>query len=463
MSKFWRLITTGVGVAISLFQLNSATAQTLPQIPASSASLSNSSVLELPTSPNEVKVQQVQSLTLLQTLELAEKNNRELQVAVLTWERSQAVLRQEQGAWYPNLALSTELVQVDNQENPTDLNFETESSSSAFLNGTLELNYDVFTFGRRSARIKTAQKQLQFDQLELERLQQQIRLDVINAYYDLQEADEQVRISQAAVTNAQLSLRDARALEEGGLGTQLDIARATVQLKNAEQELIQAQTQQDLASDLLTRILGLPETIDVAAADPLKVGSKWNHSLEETIIQAFQNRSEFKQQLIQRDISLQQRRITLSEVRPNLGLFANYQAERELSQESTDGYAVGARVRWNIFDGGITAAAAKQEAVNAQIAETRFVDLRKQIRLEVEQAYKKLLANAKNIETATIALQQAEKVLELVSFGYSQGATTQLEVNTAQNELTQAAGNRVRAITNYNRSLASLQRAVNQL
>lgn len=207
----------------------------------------------------------------------------------------------------------------------------------------------------------------------------------------------------------------------------------------------------------------MPETIDVAAADPVKVGSKWNHSLEETIIQAFQNRSEFKQQLIQRDISLQQRRITLSEVRPNLGLFANYQAERELSQESTDGYAVGARVRWNIFDGGITAAAAKQEAVNAQIAETRFVDLRKQIRLEVEQAYKKLLANAKNIETATIALQQAEKVLELVSFGYSQGATTQLEVNTAQNELTQAAGNRVRAITNYNRSLALLQRAINQL
>ena len=168
-------------------------------------------------------------------------------------------------------------------------------------------------------------------------------------------------------------------------------------------------------------------------------------------------------QLIQRDISLQQRRVTLSEVRPNLGLFANYQAERELSQESKDGFAVGARVRWNFFDGGITAAAAKQEAVNAQIAETRFADLRNQIRLEVEQAYKNLLANAKNIETATIALQQAEKALELVSFGYSQGATTQLEVNTAQNELTQAAGNRVRAITNYNRSLASLQRAVNQL
>ena len=459
----YKLIFISISVGISLFQLKSASAQTSPQTPASSALSSNSSILELPTSPSEVKVQQVQSLTLKQALKLAEKSNRELQVAVLTRERSQAALRQAQGAWYPHLALSTELVQVDNLENPTDLNFETTSSSPTFLNGTVELSYDVFTFGKRSSQIKAAQKQLQFDQLELERLQQQIQLDVINAYYDLQEADEQLRISQAAVTNARLSLRDAQALEEGGLGTQLDIARATVQLKNAEQELIQAQTQQDLASDRLTRILGLTETIDVAAADPVKVGSKWNRSLEETIIQAFQNRSEFKQQLIQRDISLQQRRVTLSEVRPNLGLFANYQAERELSQESKDGFAVGARVRWNFFDGGITAAAAKQEAVNAQIAETRFADLRNQIRLEVEQAYKNLLANAKNIETATIALQQAEKALELVSFGYSQGATTQLEVNTAQNELTQAAGNRVRAITNYNRSLASLQRAVNQL
>lgn len=304
---------------------------------------------------------------------------------------------------------------------------------------------------------------MQFDQLELERLRQQIRLDVVNTYYDLQEADEQVRISQAAVKNARLGLRDAQALEEGGLGTQLDIARATVQLKNAEQELIQAQTQQDLSSDRLTRILGLSETIDVAAADPVEVGSKWNRSLEETIIQAFQNRSEFKQQLTQRDISLQQRRVILSEVRPNLGLFANYQAVGELSQESKDGYAVGARVRWNFFDGGITAAAAKQEAVNAQIAETRFADLRSQIRLEVEQAYKNLLANAKNIETATIALQQAKKALKLVSFGYSQDASTQLEVNTAQNELTQAAGNKVQAITNYNRSLASLQRSIERL
>lgn len=458
-----KLIASSVGVGISLFQLNSASAQTSPQIPSSSAPLSDSSVLELPTSPDRVKVRQVQSLTLQQTLKLAKKNNRELQVAALTLQRSQAALRQAQGAWYPNLALSTELVQVDNQENPTDLNFETASSSPAFLTGAVELNYNVFTFGKRSAQITTAQKQLQFDQLELERLRQQIRLDVVNTYYDLQEADEQVRISQAAVTNARLGLRDAQALEEGGLGTQLDIARATVQLKNAEQELIQAQTQQDLSSDRLTRILGLSETIDVAAADPVEVGSKWNRSLEETIIQAFQNRSEFKQQLTQRDISLQQRRVILSEVRPNLGLFANYQAVGELSQESKDGYAVGARVRWNFFDGGITAAAAKQEAVNAQIAETRFADLRNQIRLEVEQAYKNLLANAKNIETATIALQQAEKALELVSFGYSQGASTQLEVNTAQNELTQAAGNKVQAITNYNRSLASLQRSIERL
>jgi len=37
-----------------------------------------------------------------------------------------------------------------------------------------------------------------------------------NEYYDLQAADESVRINSSAVRNAQASLRDAQALEQAG-------------------------------------------------------------------------------------------------------------------------------------------------------------------------------------------------------------------------------------------------------
>jgi outer membrane protein TolC len=464
MSLSRKLIVIGVGVGISFSQLESALAQTMPSAEADSQEQQQkNSSLQLPTSPNQVKIQQVRSLSLKQALELAKQNNRDLQIAALTLERSRSALQQAQAALLPTFGVNGELRQVGDQERPGDIIFEPESASPTFLSGTVEANYNLFTFGKRSAQINAAQEQVKFEQLELARIRQQTRLDVASAYYDLQEADEQVKINQAAVENARIGLRDAQLLEEGGTGSKLDTIRASVQLKNAEQDLTQAQTDRDLASDKLTRILGLPETIDVAAAEPVQTAGQWNRSLEESIILAFQNRAELKQQSIQRNISSQQRQIALAEIRPTVSLFANYQALSELSNKGADGYAAGARVAWNFFDGGTASAAAKQEDANVKIAETRFADIRSQIRWEIEQAYKNLMANAKNIETATVALEQAQEALELISFGYRRGATTQLEVNTAQNELTNAAGNKVKAILNYNRSLTSLQRAISNL
>jgi outer membrane protein TolC len=464
MSLSRKLIVIGVGVGISFSQLESALAQTMPSAEADSQEQQQkNSSLQLPTSPNQVKIQQVRSLSLKQALELAKQNNRDLQIAALTLERSRSALQQAQAALLPTFGVNGELRQVGDQERPGDVIFEPESASPTFLSGTLEANYNLFTFGKRSAQINAAQEQVKFEQLELARIHQQTRLDVASAYYDLQEADEQVKINLAAVENARIGLRDAQLLEEGGTGSKLDTIRASVQLKNAEQNLTQAQTDRDLASDKLTRILGLPETVDVAAAEPVQTTGQWNRSLEESIILAFQNRAELKQQSIQRNISSQQRQIALAEIRPTVSLFANYQALSELSNKGADGYAAGARVAWNFFDGGTASAAAKQEDANVKIAETRFADTRSQIRWEIEQAYKNLRANAKNIETATAALEQAQEALELISFGYRQGATTQLEVNTAQNELTNAAGNKVKAILNYNRSLTSLRRAISNL
>ena len=125
-----------------------------------------------------------------------------------------------------------------------------------------------------------------------------------------------------------------------------------------------------------------------------------------------------------------------------------------------DGYSIGARVRWNLFDGGSALAVAQQQEANISIAETKFTDIRNQIRLQVEKAYKSLQANAKNIQTAELALKQAQESLEIARLRLTAGVGTQLDVSTAETDLTKADSNRIRAILNYNRALASLQRAI---
>lgn len=476
MRIFRYVVMMSVGTAIHLNTAGFAFAQPAPDSSNSSSSPTagdtqpNSSLdpdpnpLQLPTKPDEIRLQGTQAITLQEAIALAERNNRDLQVAELTLRRSRAALRQARAALYPTLAGDTELgYERNSTDRLDDLKYLAEDASpTGILSGRIEINYDLFTFGRRPARIRAAQAQVQLDQFEVDRVQRQIRQDVTNTYYDLQQADEQSRIAQSSVTNIQRILSDAQALEQGGLGTKLDISRAQVQLGNSEQELIEAQTQQEVTRRQLVQLLSLSETADVSAADPVQVAGDWALSLEESIVLAYRNRVELQQQLAQRTIAQQNRRAALADRLPQISLFGNYQFLNEFNEPfgTLGGYATGARLRWNFFDGGAARAAADQQSANQAIAETRFAQTRNQVRFQVEQGFKSLRANARSIQTATAALTQARENLNTVRFRLQQGVGTQLDVITAQSDLVRAEVNRLRAILNYNRALASLQRAV---
>ncbi|HEY9655215.1 MAG TPA: TolC family protein, partial [Crinalium sp.] len=65
--------------------------------------------LSFPTRPEEVRLRGIQPLTLQQAIELAQRNNRSLQVSRLQLERSRAALRESQAANFPTLSAQTSL------------------------------------------------------------------------------------------------------------------------------------------------------------------------------------------------------------------------------------------------------------------------------------------------------------------------------------------------------------------
>ena len=428
----------------------------------------NPNRLQLPKTPEEVRITQVQPITLQQAIELAQRNNRTLQTTVLTLERSQAALREALAARSPTVGVQGDLTRSDSASSELSLRRQPEqlrsdqSTASNTFNSTLQLNYDLLNSGRRSARIRAAEEQVRFNHLDVQRQSEQVSLDVSNAYYDLQQADEQVNIAEASVRDATRSLRDAQLLERAGLGTQFDVLRAQVELANANQELVRARNQQSLARRQLVQILSLSPTVEVTAADPIAVSGAWNLSLEQSIVLALKNRAELEQQLARRNISQQQEKIALADIRPQVNLFANYNILDVLSDNAgfADGYNLGARVTWNFFDGGAARARAQQERINQAIAETSFADVSNQVRLQVEQGFFNLNSSRENIQTASVALEQATKSLDLARLRFNAGVGTQTDVINAQTELSRARGNRLRAIIDYNRGLASLQRAI---
>ncbi|MEY2834143.1 MAG: hypothetical protein RLZZ574_3403, partial [Cyanobacteriota bacterium] len=308
--------------------------------------------LSFPTNPEEVKVDAKKPITLQQALQLSLKNNKEIQEARIRVERDEAGLRGERAALYPNLDLTSGLTYgnelfVDSTQQSIDQQTESlqasnpgaseeqvrqaaedrvgdpTTSSFTFQSG-LGINYDIYNGGRRGASIRSAEKQLRNTELELETIVEQARFETARDYYNLQNRDAQVGIQQAAVKDANQTLKDAQLLQKAGLGTKFEVLQAQVELSRARQNLTTAISDQNIARRQLAETLSVSHKADLATADKIQEAGTWNLDLPQTIVQAFKNRAELEQFLLQREISEEQRTIELSRTRPNLSASAEY-------------------------------------------------------------------------------------------------------------------------------------------
>jgi len=429
----------------------------------------NSNPLQFPTKPAEVTLQENQPITLAQALELARRNNRDLQVSLLELERSRYALREAEASLLPSVSVSSDITRSQSangqlsselQERQTGISSPDDAGTS--FNGQAQLSYELYTSGLSKARRNAAREQVRVDEFAVETRSEEIRLNVATEYYNLQQSDEQVRIAQSAVQNSEASLRDAEALERAGVGTRFDVLRSQVNLANAQQDLTNARSQQQIARRRLATRLSLAQAVNISAADPVQLAGLWNPTLEQSIVLAFQNRPELQQQLAQRNISEQQRRQALAELGPQVNFVASYNLLDQFDDEIsiTDGYSIGVRATLNLYDGGASRARANQSRVNIAIAETQFAEQRNQIRFQVEQAFSTQQSSLENVQTANTALEQAREALRLARLRFQAGVGTQTDVINSENDLTRSEGNRVTAILDYNRALAQLQRSV---
>lgn len=438
---------------------------------------SNPNPLYFPTQPSQVETDTTEPITLEQALELARRNNTDLQEALLELEQAHATLDRARAARWPDIDLSASITGTDSASSELSIRRQEAlgirpqqaaiqpDTTSTTVQGQIQISYDVFTSGQRGAQIAVAERQLEFLTLDVERIDEDIRLQVTEAYYNLQETDELVRIAASSVEQAEESLNDARALEEAGVGTRFDVLRAEVQLANEQQLLTQRLSDQRISRRQLAQILNLHQNANISAADEPDIAGLWNLPLEETIVLAYKNRSELEQFLIQREIAQQQRIINRTAVLPQVSAFANYNVLEATDDELgfADGTTLGLQFNWRLFDGFEARAAAREQEFDVQIAETQFNEQLNLIRFQVEQSYASLRASFENIQTSRRALGLAEESLRLARLRFLAGVGTQTDVLQAEDDLTEARGNVVQAILDYNRALANLQRAVSNL
>jgi OMF family outer membrane factor len=295
-----------------------------------------------------------------------------------------------------------------------------------------------------------------------------LRLQAAQAYFDLQQADDQVRIGQESVRASLVSLRDSKARFQAGVATKLEVLEAETQLARDQQLLANGLAAQSVARRALATLLDLPFSVTPTAKDSARVLGVWNASLSESIVAAFSFREELDQAILDISIANSQANSALGAVQPFLSVFTNF-GYNQFNGQTGDVTGVessgnqyettfGAKLSWSIFDGGAAAAESRQAKQLAQQNRYQFSLRRDAIRQEVETSFYELEKNNRDIITTSREVISAREALRLARLRFQAGVTTQREVVDNQRDLTNAEVRYSNAVTDYNKRLVELSR-----
>lgn len=133
------------------------------------------------------------------------------------------------------------------------------SDSHGVFNVTGTLQFNIFDGGRIKGDILQNDAELRNRRNELENLRGQIDYDVRNALLDLKSAGDQVEVAKSNVQLADETLRQSRDRFTAGVTNTVEIVQAQQSVADANESLISAQFQYNVAKVSLARALGLAE------------------------------------------------------------------------------------------------------------------------------------------------------------------------------------------------------------
>lgn len=451
-----------------------AATQLLPEV----KDLAAPNRLALPTKPAQVQISELRPIGLLEAENLAEVNNPNLKLIATQVDQAQSNLRAQIALWYPTLSLSANNLpsytggqQSSQSADPSPITRARtgNTSSNRWFYGTQVQAQWALINPQRVPAIAAARDSFEKAKDQYLIALRELRLQVDVAYFNLQQADDSVRIGQESVRASVISLRDARARFQAGVATKLEVLEAETQLARDQQLLTDSLASQAIARRTLAALLDLPQTVTPTAKDPARVVGTWQPSLPESIIAAYAFREELDQALLDISIANSTANQALGAVQPFLNIFNTFIAGRYQGNQGvlvdlpgSQGWnvdnSIGLSLTWNIFDGGAAAARSRAAKQQAQQFTYEFARRRDEIRRDVETSFYELEKNNRNLTTTAREVLSAREALRLARLRLEAGVTTQREVVNNQRDLTQAEVRHSNAISEYNRRLAELRR-----
>ena len=323
------------------------------------------------------------------------------------------------------------------------------------------LQWTLYDFGRTGGRYRQAIARERITELQLARAEQTVAFDVATAYLDVLLARASRRVQEDAVRRAQAILDDTVARQKGGVALKEEVLRAEVQLSESREALVVAREGEWGAvarlNNAMGRNAGWPlEVIDLDEQPPLP------GALAELLERAAVQRPEVavaRQAVV---AAQEGRQASRAEFLPRI--FVRAAVGHTDGENVITGWQEGAglHVQAPLYTGGQHLGDLRSADADVEAASADAQTILDGISLQVNLAYRGVVASRELIDLARTAVVQAEENLRLLRVRYRAGNAIPSEIVDSEAALTRSQQRFFSATYTYLAALARLEYAVGQ-
>ncbi|MBR4694593.1 MAG: TolC family protein [Selenomonadaceae bacterium] len=391
-------------------------------------------------------------LSLQQAINMALEKNTALRITQKAEDKAAAAVREAKG----NDGLSVSA--------SDSLSFNKSSGSDHSSSNSLAVRatYPIYTGGKNRASIDSSELGLRAAVLTTQRARETLKLDVIKAYYDALQARKTVAVNQESVDKYQAHYTNVQQLYSAGSKAKIDVLRSSVELSNAQQNLIRSQNSYEVSLAKLRDLIDMDRDESLDLTDDFTY-TAFEIALPECIDYAFRNRKDLmvdRYTLEQKELAIKMAKAGYA---PSVNLSAGVdvlESKFRPTRKDASGWSAGLSAQWNLFDSGMTKAQVDAAETERDIAKLNMEKDEEAVDLELREAYYSMREAEKRLSSTSDAVRQAEEDYYIASEKYRAGEGIMLDIIDAEDALFTAQLNQISAQYDYVRCKAEVETAM---
>ena len=268
----------------------------------------------------------------------------------------------------------------------------------------------------------------------------------------------EVTNAQGLIVQDQLVYEHAKASRDAGVGINLDVLRAQVELQQEEQSLVQAQNAEAKDKIMLNREMNQPAGQSLELVDSVPFAEFDAMPLEDALHLAYERRKDLRGFEAQLEVAQQTQRAVKYERVPTLGIGGYYGVVDVVGSVAHGDFAAAGQLSVPVFEeaelrGQKEVAVAQTRGLQEQIASTKST-----IEGQIRSAMLDVQSSAELVKVARSNAELAQQALSDATMRFTAGVDDNLPVVRAQAALVGAQTNLVEATFQYNYAKLTLAR-----